>query len=130
MSVSHKKYVIIDIKEIKKAEQKVRNKIIMRKPEQDIFKITAVRKSWIEKSQQGFKLLEQLGYGDKLDQLNQEYLDTAEAFTAILPATSKSIEWNKYHLGGDIMIAYYPENVWATFHAKDLPDNKDEKNME
>ena len=62
-----------------------------------------------------------------MDDLNQEYISNAEAFTATIPVTSKSIEWNKYHVGGEIMIAYYPSNVWASFHTDGEPDNDNDK---
>ena len=127
MSVSHKPYIIFEIEEIKKAEAKHKGRTFMRNPDLDMFRITAVLKSYVEKTQQGFKILDKIGLGSKMDDLNKEYLSTAEAFTASVPVTSKSIEWNRYHVGGEIMIAYYPTEVWASFHTKDEPDNDDEK---
>ena len=127
MSVSHKEYIIFEIEEIAKAEGRYKNRVFMKNPDLDMFRIKAVLKSYIEKTQDGFKILEKIGLGSKMDDLNQEYLKNCEAFTATIPVTSKTIEWNKYHVGGSIMIAYYPSNVRASFHSKDLPDNDDEK---
>jgi len=127
MSVSHKPYIIFEIEEIKKAEAKHKGRTFMRNPDLDMFRITAVLKSYIEKTQEGFKILEKIGLGSKMDDLNQEYISNAEAFTATIPITSKSIEWNKYHVGGEIMIAYYPSNVWASFHTDGEPDNDNDK---
>jgi len=127
MSVSHKPYIIFEIEEIKKAEAKYKGRTFMRNPDLDMFRITAVLKSYIEKTQEGFKILEKIGLGSKMDDLNQEYISNAEAFTATIPVTSKSIEWNKYHVGGEIMIAYYPSNVWASFHTDGEPDNDNDK---
>ena len=132
MTVSHKKYVIIEIEEVKKAEidLPVIGKLL-RKSELDVYRIKAVLKEWITKTEEGYKMIEKLGHGDKMDKLTEEYLKTAEAFTATVPVTSRAIEWNKYHLGGDIIISYYPDNVWATFHTEGQPDNNnDKKRME
>jgi len=126
MSVSFKPYIIFEIEEIKKAELNVMGMKLHAKPDLDMYRIKAVLKSYIEKTQKGFEILDKLGHGDKLDQLNKEYLDTCEAFTAYIPITSKSININNYHLGGEIMIAYYPTDVYATWHMDGQPDNHDD----
>jgi len=127
MTVSHKPYIIFEIEGIRKAEGKYKNRIFMSRPELDMYRITAILKSYIEKTQEGLNILDKLGLGEKLTQLNMEYLNNAEAFTVTIPVTHQTINWNKYHVGGEIMIAYYPTNVWATFHTEGEADNNDEQ---
>jgi len=118
ISVVCKPFIIIDVKE------KKTNPI---NPGLSIFEITAVLKDWAEKSHKGRKLLKKLKLEEYMGVLDAEYLDTTEAFTTKIPASGKTLEWSKYHVGNEIMIAYYPTNVWATFHANGEKDNTDDR---
>jgi len=127
MTVVHKPYIIIDIIPMQKAEVKILGKVFQKNPDLDMFRIVAVTKGYIEKTEKGRKLLADLGQGEHTGKLNDMYLEYAEAFTVYIPMTSKTIEYNNYHLGGEIMVAYYPTNVWATFHCEGEKDNNNDK---
>lgn len=128
MTVVFKPYVIYDIVKVKEAKINIAELglEIPGDPGLDMYHIKAVLKSWVEKSMMGRKLLSKMGLTEYMSQLESEYQDTVNAFTAVIPATARTIEWNKYHVGGEIMIAYYPTNVWATFHAEGEEDNNDD----
>jgi len=123
MTVELEPYIITDIVEMQKAEMSAMGMTIMKNPDLDMYRMTAVMKCYIEKTKKGRKILEKLGHGDKLSEVEMKYLEYEESFTAFIPITHKSLNWNKYEIGGEIMIAYYPTNVWATFHAEGEPDN-------
>jgi len=123
MTVVHKPFVITNIEEIQKAELNIMGKIFNKNPNLDMYRITAILKSYVEKTSKGRELLKKLGLEEKLDDLDMKYIEYAEAFTVTLPVTHQTINWDKYHIGGEIMIAYYPTNVWATFHAEGKEDN-------
>lgn len=126
MTVVNKPYIIFDIEEVKKAEINIMGKVLKSNPDLDVYRIRAILKSYIEKTEQGFRILEKLGHGDKLSELNMEYLNTADAFTVCIPVTAKTINWNKYRIGNTIMVAYYPPSVWASFHCEGAEDNNDD----
>lgn len=128
MTVVHKPYIIFDIELIKKAEMKAMGMTLKKNPDIDMYRIKAILKTYIEQTKKGYKALEKLGHGKKVDDLTKEYLEQQEAFTVYLPVTAKTLEWNKYHLGSEIRVAYYPDNVWATFHTDDEPDNNNDFN--
>jgi len=131
MSVSHKPFVIIDIIPMQKAEMSAMGMTFMKNPDLDMYRVVAVLKSYIEKTAKGRKFLEKLGHGEKMSELNEKYLEFEDAFKVMLPVTSKTINMDKFHVGGEIMVAYYPTNVWATFHAKgEKPNYNDYKRME
>jgi len=119
MSVIHTKYVIIDIIEMHKAEIAAMGMTLMQRPELDMYMIRAVLKSYLEQTNKGRGLLKKLGHGDKMPELESKYLNYTEAFTASLPCTHKTLNDNKYHVGGEIMIAYYPTSVYGEFHMAD-----------
>jgi len=127
MTVVHKPYIIFDIQKIKEAKIEAKKRVLARNPDLDLFRVKIVLKSWIENTKKGYKILEKLKYGDKVDQLTKEYLDTTPGFTAFIPMTAKTIEWNKYKVGSEIIMAYYPSNVWASFHTDGEPDNINDK---
>lgn len=102
MTLVNKPYLIIDITEIKASPLK---------PNLAIYKITAVLGDWIAKSYHGRKLLKDKGYEEFMDKLEDEYKKTAECFVATVPATAQTLEWNKFHVGGYINIAYFPQSV-------------------
>jgi len=128
MTVVYKPFVIIDIFEMEKAELGFLGTKLMRKPELDMFRIRAVLKSFLNNTSKGKEILKKIGLEYKLDELDQKYSEYLEAFTAYIPVTRQTLEWNKYHVGGEIMIAYYPTSVWATFHTNGEEDNNDDFN--
>jgi len=115
MTVVHKPFVIVDIVEMQKAEINILGRTVSSNPSLDMYQIKAVLKSYIEKTKEGRKILEKLGHGDKLTELEQKYFDMTDAFTASIPVTHQTLNWNKYHVGGEIMIAYYPTTVYGDF---------------
>lgn len=127
MTVVHKPFIIFEIELVKKAEIVVMGRSLHSRPELDMYCVKAVLKSYIEGTKKGYKLLEKLGHGDKSGDLTKEYLDQQRAFTVSIPMTGQCIEWNKYRLGSELMVAYYPSNVWDTFHTDDEPDNNNDK---
>lgn len=127
MSVVFKPFVIVDIIEMQKAESSARGMTFMKNPDLDMYRIVAVLKDYIKKTGKGRRLLKKLGHGDKMDELDMKYLEYQEAFTVMIPVTHKTLNMNNYHVGGEIMVAYYPINVWASFHMDGQPDNNDDK---
>lgn len=124
MTVVHTTYVIIDIIEMQKAEINAGGMTFMQRPELDMYQVKAVLKSYIEKTAKGRKLLKKLGYGEKITELEYRYLEYTDAFTAIIPITHDTLNQNKYHVGGEIMIAYYPTTVYGEFKMVDEKNGK------
>ena len=127
MTVIHKPFIIFEIEEIQKAEINARGRTLFKKPELDMYKIKAILKEWVEKTKDGRKLLKQLGHEEHMEDLDLSYLKLQESFIATIPVTHQTLNWNKYQVGSEIMIAYYPTNVWATFHTDGEPDNINDK---
>jgi len=127
MTVVHKPFIILDIQEIQKAEMKVMGFSLHKNPDLDMYRVKAILKSYMEKTQKGRDFLKKIGLGEKMNELDMHYMEYAEAFTFYLPMTHKTLNENKYHVGGEIMIAYYPTNVWATFHTAGEPDNNNDR---
>lgn len=119
MTVSHTKYVIIDIIEMQKAELNVRGHTLMQRPELDMYQVRCILKSFAEKTKQGRKWLKELGMDEKMNELDQKYFEYADAFVATIPVTHKTLNDNGYHIGGEIIIAYYPTNVYGEFHMEE-----------
>ena len=126
MSVVFKPFIIFDIEPIKKAELVVMGVTLHKKPDLDMYRVKAVLKSYIEKTEKGFQILEKLGQGEKLGELNKIYIEQSEAFTVYLPMTHKTINKNKYGLGSEIIVAYYPPSVYAKWCCDGIPDNKED----
>jgi len=123
MTVSHTTFVIIDIVEMQKAEVNAGGMTFMRRPELDMYQIHAILKSYIEKTGKGRKILKKLGHGEHMTELDNQYMMYENAFTAVIPITHKALNENKYHVGGEIMIAYYPTTVYGEFHIKEEKKN-------
>lgn len=123
MTVFFKKFVITDIILMQKAEVKALGMSFAKNPNLDVYRIVAISKSYIDKTGKGREILKKLGHGEKMDELDIKYMDYQDAFTVMLPITSKSLNWNKYQIGDEIMVSYYPTNVWATFHCENEKDN-------
>lgn len=107
MTIVKKPYIITDIIEMKNSDH---YDLPIPIPSMKVFHIHAVYKKWVEESMKGREKLDEMGLKEHIDTLEQDYMESYTAFTAIVPATEKTIEWNRYHVGGIINIAYYPEN--------------------
>lgn len=126
MSVVFKPFVIMDIIEMQKAEVKALGMTFMSKPDLDMYRIVAILKEFAEKTTEGRKMLKDLGHGEKLEELDDRYLEYQDAFIVMLPVTHHTLNKNNYQIGGEIMVAYYPTSVWASFHIEGHPDNNDD----